>query len=198
MTDLYQSKSKLVAKRLTNIDPNIHTTYTYGMTKLVGKYQPSILMIGATIIGRDFGPRLSCRLKTGLTADCTSLAVDPEDVYKRQDMGIVAKHVKSDVDGVCIAEPDKICLLYTSRHGTDLHGHPLGGGDPHPLVEPVRLFYIPLFIAGFPFGGIVAGLAPPDADELASGLQSGEAQLRQPFGDLGDKLFLFGLDAPVI
>ena len=27
MTDLYQSKSKLVAKRLTNIDPNIHTTY---------------------------------------------------------------------------------------------------------------------------------------------------------------------------
>lgn len=57
---------------------------------------------------------------------------------------------------------------------------------------------IPLFIAGFPFGGIVAGLAPPDADELASGLQSGEAQLRQPFGDLGDKLFLFGLDAPVI
>ena len=78
MTDLYQSKSKLVAKRLTNIDPNIHTTYTYGMTKLVGKYQPSILMIGATIIGRDFGPRLSCRLKTGLTADCTSLAVDTE------------------------------------------------------------------------------------------------------------------------
>ena len=52
--------------------------YTYGMTKLVEKYQPSILMIGATIIGRDFGPRLSCRLKTGLTADCTSLAVDAE------------------------------------------------------------------------------------------------------------------------
>lgn len=52
--------------------------YTYGMTKLVEKYQPSILMIGATIIGRDFGPRLSCRLKTGLTADCTSLAVDTE------------------------------------------------------------------------------------------------------------------------
>lgn len=52
--------------------------YAYGMTKLVEKYKPSILMIGATIIGRDFGPRLSCRLKTGLTADCTSLAVDTE------------------------------------------------------------------------------------------------------------------------
>lgn len=52
--------------------------YAYGMTTLVEKYKPSILMIGATIIGRDFGPRLSCRLKTGLTADCTSLAVDTE------------------------------------------------------------------------------------------------------------------------
>ena len=52
--------------------------YTYGMQKLVEKYRPSILMIGATIIGRDFGPRVSCRLKTGLTADCTSLAVDAE------------------------------------------------------------------------------------------------------------------------
>lgn len=50
--------------------------YTYGMVKMVEKYKPSILMIGATIIGRDFGPRVSCRLKTGLTADCTSLAVD--------------------------------------------------------------------------------------------------------------------------
>jgi electron transfer flavoprotein alpha subunit len=52
--------------------------YAYGMAKLVEKYKPSILMIGATIIGRDFGPRLSCRLKTGLTADCTSLAVDTD------------------------------------------------------------------------------------------------------------------------
>lgn len=52
--------------------------YTYGMNKLIEKYKPSILMIGATIIGRDFGPRVACRLKTGLTADCTSLAVDAQ------------------------------------------------------------------------------------------------------------------------
>lgn len=52
--------------------------YAYGMAELVRKYRPSILMIGATIIGRDFGPRLSCRLRTGLTADCTSLDVDVE------------------------------------------------------------------------------------------------------------------------
>ena len=39
---------------------------------------PEILLIGATNIGRDLGPRLSSRLYTGLTADCTALDIDPE------------------------------------------------------------------------------------------------------------------------
>lgn len=52
--------------------------YTYAMTTLVEKYRPSAILIGATNNGRDFGPRLSCRLKTGLTADCTSLDYDAE------------------------------------------------------------------------------------------------------------------------
>ena len=54
--------------------------YTYAMTSLVEKYQPSAILIGATNNGRDFAPRLSCRLRTGLTADCTSLEIgDYED-----------------------------------------------------------------------------------------------------------------------
>ncbi len=52
--------------------------YTYAMTELVQKYNPSAILIGATNNGRDFGPRLSCRLHTGLTADCTSLDYDEE------------------------------------------------------------------------------------------------------------------------
>jgi electron transfer flavoprotein alpha subunit len=53
-------------------------TFTYGMCTLVKKYKPSILLIGATNVGRDFGPRVSCRLATGLTADCTALDIDQE------------------------------------------------------------------------------------------------------------------------
>ena len=49
--------------------------YTYAMTSLVEKYQPSAILIGATNNGRDFAPRLSCRLRTGLTADCTLLEI---------------------------------------------------------------------------------------------------------------------------
>ena len=52
--------------------------YVIAMYHLVEKYGPTTLMIGATPNGRDFGPRLSCRLKTGLTADCTSLDIDEE------------------------------------------------------------------------------------------------------------------------
>jgi electron transfer flavoprotein alpha subunit len=52
--------------------------YTNAMYYLVEKYAPTSILIGATNNGRDMGPRLSCRLKTGLTADCTRLAIDEE------------------------------------------------------------------------------------------------------------------------
>ena len=52
--------------------------YTYALYTLVEKYGPTSMMIGATNNGRDLGPRLACRLKTGLTADCTALDIDEE------------------------------------------------------------------------------------------------------------------------
>jgi electron transfer flavoprotein alpha subunit len=52
--------------------------YAYAMEQLVNKYKPSTILIGATSKGRDMGPRVSCRLKTGLTADCTGLDMNAE------------------------------------------------------------------------------------------------------------------------
>lgn len=52
--------------------------YAHALCTLVEKYGPTSILIGATNNGRDLGPRVSCRLKTGLTADCTSLAIDEE------------------------------------------------------------------------------------------------------------------------
>lgn len=49
--------------------------YVQTMAQLVQDRKPSIVLIGATTIGRDLGPRLSARLLTGLTADCTSLEI---------------------------------------------------------------------------------------------------------------------------
>ena len=50
--------------------------YAQAMTHLAKKHEPSVILFGATSIGRDLAPRLSARLKTGLTADCTKLEMD--------------------------------------------------------------------------------------------------------------------------
>jgi electron transfer flavoprotein alpha subunit len=52
--------------------------YTIAFTHLIKKHLPSVILLGATNDGRDLGPRVAARVKTGLTADCTSLSIDPE------------------------------------------------------------------------------------------------------------------------
>ena len=52
--------------------------YANAICKLVEKHGPTSMLIGATNNGRDLGPRVACRLKTGLTADCTALDIDEE------------------------------------------------------------------------------------------------------------------------
>ena len=53
-------------------------SYTDILSKIVNEQKPSIVLAGATPIGRSFIPRVAARLRTGLTADCTSLAIDKE------------------------------------------------------------------------------------------------------------------------
>lgn len=54
--------------------------YSYAMSELINKYKPSVIMIGATINGRDLGPKVACAHHTGLTADCTQLEMDKDGV----------------------------------------------------------------------------------------------------------------------
>jgi electron transfer flavoprotein alpha subunit len=53
--------------------------YTRGLTELVNTYQPEILLLGATTLGRDLAGSVATTLLTGLTADCTGLAIDPDN-----------------------------------------------------------------------------------------------------------------------
>lgn len=50
--------------------------YVSAVEQLVQRARPEILLLGATHYGRDLAPRLAARLETGLTADCTELAID--------------------------------------------------------------------------------------------------------------------------
>ncbi|MBE5953991.1 MAG: electron transfer flavoprotein subunit alpha/FixB family protein [Lachnospiraceae bacterium] len=49
--------------------------YTHAMASVINEYKPDIVLVGATAIGRDLGPRVSARVATGLTADCTVLEI---------------------------------------------------------------------------------------------------------------------------
>jgi electron transfer flavoprotein alpha subunit len=53
--------------------------FTQALTRLVDAHQPEIVLLGATSLGRDLAGSVATALKTGLTADCTELAIDPED-----------------------------------------------------------------------------------------------------------------------
>ena len=52
-------------------------SYTDAIVDLIAKHKPEILLFGATNNGRDFAARIAVRIKTGLTADCTELAIEP-------------------------------------------------------------------------------------------------------------------------
>lgn len=60
-------------------DPKLETyrtePYAHALASVIEKYKPEIVLVGATAIGRDLGPTVSARVKTGLTADCTVLEI---------------------------------------------------------------------------------------------------------------------------
>lgn len=50
--------------------------YTTVFEDFVNNIKPTAILVGATPVGRQLAPRLSARLKTGLTADCTKLLIN--------------------------------------------------------------------------------------------------------------------------
>lgn len=64
------------------LSPYTTLPHTSILVKLFKEEQPQICLMGATIIGRDLGPRVSSKLGSGLTADCTSLEIGDYDEVK--------------------------------------------------------------------------------------------------------------------
>ncbi len=49
--------------------------YTNAFENCINKVKPSIVLVGATSVGRSLAPRVAVRFRTGLTADCTQLEI---------------------------------------------------------------------------------------------------------------------------
>ena len=68
---------KLIFVEGTGYDYLNCDAYANLFTVLCRKYEPTAVMVGGTIFGRDFAPRFACRLPTGCTSDATELVWDP-------------------------------------------------------------------------------------------------------------------------
>ena len=73
---------KLFVFDAPHLFPYTSAPHTDLLVNLFKEEQPQICLMGATVIGRDLGPRVSSSLTSGLTADCTELEIGPYDEKK--------------------------------------------------------------------------------------------------------------------
>ena len=71
--------------------PYTSNTHTALMVNLFKEEKPQICLMGATVIGRDLGPRVSSALHSGLTADCTQLEIGDFDMNVKNADGVMEK-----------------------------------------------------------------------------------------------------------
>lgn len=70
---------KVICIDAPELESYLTEQYTQAVNQALAEFKPSIVLFGATTIGRDLAPRLSARLSTGLTADCTKLEISEEN-----------------------------------------------------------------------------------------------------------------------
>ncbi|MBN2073515.1 MAG: 4Fe-4S binding protein, partial [Actinobacteria bacterium] len=58
---------------------NVDDIFAKVLVQVISRYKPEIFLAGATSFGRTLVPKVAAILKTGLTADCTGLAIDDEE-----------------------------------------------------------------------------------------------------------------------
>ena len=72
--------------------PYTSAPHTDILVNLFKEEKPQIALMGATVIGRDLGPRVSSSLTSGLTADCTQLEIGDNDTKVKVNGEMVSKH----------------------------------------------------------------------------------------------------------
>lgn len=103
-------------KRLAYYTP---VPYAKVMTQVIKKYQPQIVLYGATTTGRDLGPRIASSLKVGLTADCTDLQIG-EYSYKDKVFENILYQIRPAFGGNIVAtivSPERFPQMATVREG---------------------------------------------------------------------------------
>lgn len=93
--------------------------YSRILNELVEKYQPRVMLYGATVIGRDLAPRVASYTKSGLTADCTDLQIATVK-YLKEEFKDLLLQIRPAFGGNIIAtiiSPDVHTQMATVREG---------------------------------------------------------------------------------
>ena len=107
--------------------------YAHVLTQIIQEKKPEIVLYGATAIGRDLAPRVSARVHTGLTADCTGLEVDPETKNLRMTRPAFGGNIMATI--IC---PEFRPQMATVRPGVMQRISPIDGAEC-----PVEKFEVP-------------------------------------------------------
>ncbi len=130
-------------------DPELETyrtePYAQALAGVINECKPEIVLVGATAIGRDLGPTVSARVKTGLTADCTSLEIG--DFPMEAKPGVEQKHgqllmTRPAFGGNTIATiacPDNRPQMATVRPGVMQKLEPVAGAKADIIKPAVKI-----------------------------------------------------------
>lgn len=101
--------------------PYTSLPHTSVLVKLFEKEEPQICLMGATVIGRDLGPRVSSALTSGLTADCTALEIgEHEDKRAKKHYDNLLYQIRPAFGGNIVAtiiNPENRPQMATVRQG---------------------------------------------------------------------------------
>ena len=109
--------------------------YAHALSSVINEYKPEIVLVGATAIGRDLGPRVSARVQTGLTADCTVLeigdfpinAIPGQEDKQKHNQLLMARPAFGGNTIATIACPDNRPQMATVRPGVMQKIEPVKG-----------------------------------------------------------------------
>ena len=111
--------------------PYTSKPHTSILVKLFQQEKPQICLMGATVIGRDLGPRVSSSCKSGLTADCTALEIgDYEDKKNGKTYKNLLYQIRPAFGGNIVAtivNPDCRPQMATVRPGVMQKKEPVAG-----------------------------------------------------------------------
>ncbi|MDD7317605.1 MAG: electron transfer flavoprotein subunit alpha/FixB family protein [Prevotella sp.] len=131
--------------------PYTSAPHTDIMVNLFKEEQPQICLMGATVIGRDLGPRVSSSLTSGLTADCTELEIgDFEDKKEKKVYKNLLYQIRPAFGGNIVAtivNPEHRPQMATVRSGV-MQKAIYDGEAKKEVVYPEVGKYVDMAVAG--------------------------------------------------